>query len=341
MNAPAPSTSTTRPFSSERRTSPGRHAGGVRQSRVHAPPIGTRPKVPTKRLLDIEDVLRWAFREELPKRRDENDERPREYRAVSPMFAMAALGGRVENFSREPGFPLAMGDAHPDALIVEAAVLELSRFADHRFEGPLGLLDGLLPGLDEHAAMAGAMSQIVELVRIKARLGARPTLPASPIPAAIIGRNGKVQVLILRSEMRAGTDGIMRPHLIEEPCGAKDRDRYPTGAYCALHWDDPKTILIERAQYAAYWAALDLLAHELAGKLASVGVLPPAAAQRPWTGEEDAAKPKRIFDNPVSRARLRDQREDQVVEYLLRHRRRSAKRRPPAPKAAPAAATGA
>lgn len=315
MIAPASSTSTTRTFASDRRAAPGRHAGGVRQSRVHTPPIGTKLKAPTKRLMEAEQLLTWAFREELPKRREGDDGMPRAYRSISPMFAMAALGGRVENFSREPGFPLAMGDPHPDALLVEAAVLGLVRFVDHRFDGPLGLLTDLPRDLDEHAAMAGAMSQIVDLVRIKARLGSRPTIQASPIPAAIIGRNGKPQVMIATARG-------------EEPCGAKDKDRYPTGAYCPLHWDNPKTILIERAQYAAWWAGIDLVAHELSGKLATIGVLPPSAAQRPWAGELDARQPRRVIDNPESRRQLKELREDRCVEYLLRARRRTARRKP-------------
>ena len=308
----------------------GRHANGIRQSRVHAAPIGTRPAALKKRLLDIEDVLRWAFREELPKRRDEDGGTyMREYPSVSPMFAMCALGGRVENFSREPGFPLAMGEPHPDALLVEAAVLELQEFAGHRFPaGPLGLLTNLPQDLDEHAAVAQAMEQLVDLVRIKARLGARPTFAASPIPAAIVDSRGRPRVLILRTEMRADVEGRLRPHPVEQPCGAEGKDRYPKGAYCQLHWDDPKSILIERAQYAAYWAALDLLAHRLAGKLASIGVLPTAAAQRPWAGDVDAGKPRRILDNPSSRAQLRNQQETQLARRLFAHRRRSHPRRP-------------
>lgn len=317
MTGPASSTSTTRTFAPERRAAPGRHAGGVRQSRVHAPPIGTKPKAPGKRLMDIEQLLTWAFREELPKRRDGDDGMPREYRSISPMFAMAALGGRVENFSREPGFPLAMGDPHPDALIVEEAVKGLARFAEHRFEGSLGLLTNLSQNLDEHAAMTGAMGQIVELVRIKARLGGRPSFAACPLPAAVVDGRGRPLVMIKRGDK-------------EEPCSAEGKDRYPRGAYCQLHWDNPTSILIERAQYAAWWAGIDLLAHELAGKLETIGVLPPSAAQRPWTGETDAVLPKRILDNPESRRRLREMREDRCVDYLLRHRRRSTKRKAPA-----------
>jgi hypothetical protein len=320
---------TTQTFAPDRRTPPGRHAGGVRQSRVHAPPIGTRrPETPNKRVMDIEDVLRWAFRDELPKRREnDGDLHMREYPSVCPMFAMAQHGGRIENFTREPGFPAAMGEPHPDALIVEAAVLGLSRFSEHRFAGYLGLATGLPQDSDEHGPMAWAMSQLVDLVRIKARLGARPTFAASPLPAAVVDKQGRPVVMIQRAAMKADDEGRLRPHLVEEKVGAEGKDRYPRGAYCILEWDEPKSILMERAEYAAWWAGLDLLAHELAGRLATIAVLPPAAAQRPWTGEEDAAKPKRILDNLSSRKRLREQRVDQVVNYLLSHRRKRSSRK--------------
>ena len=91
-------------------------------------------------------------------------------------------------------------------------------------------------------------------------------------------------------------------------------------------------ILIERADYAAWWAAVDLLVHRLSGKLASICVLPPAAAQRPWAGEVDAGKPRRILDSPSSRKKLRSQQENALVQRLLAHRRRSISRKRPAVK---------
>ncbi|TXM65746.1 hypothetical protein [Methylobacterium sp. WL120] len=331
MTASASSSITTHALPPERRMPAGRHASGIRQSRVHAPPIGTRrDTIPNKRVMDIEDALTWAYREELPKRRDGNgDLSPQGYPSISPMFKICALGGRVENFSREPGFPAAMGEAHPDALIIEAAVEELRSFEGHRFDGELGLLTHLPPGLDEHAAMAQSMGQLFDLVRIKARLGSRPTFARSPEPSAVVGNTGKVLIFVVR-------DGI------EQVSGAKDKDRYPTGAYCAIEWESAKAILIERADYAAWWAAVDLLAHRLSGKLASISVLPPAAAQRPWAGEADAAKPRRILDNPSSRKRLRNQQEDALVQRLLAHRRRNSPRKQSVVKAAPSAeaATG-
>lgn len=344
MPAPSQSQSTTHAFAPARRSSPGRHVAGIRQSRVHAAPIGTRrPETPNKRVMDIEDVLRWAFVDELPKRReDDGSFRMREFPSVCPMFAMAQHGGRIENFTREPGFPAAMGEPHPDALIVEAAVLGLSRFAEHRFDGDLGLAPDLPAGQDQQGPMARAMHQLVEVVRIRARLGARPTFAASPEPAALVDeKRGRPVVMIQRTTMKADAEGRLRPHIVEERVGAEGKDRYPRGAYCVIEWDDPRSILIERAEYAAWWAGLDLLAHELSGKLTSIAVLPPAAAQRPWAGETDAAKPKRILDNPSSRKRLREQRVDQVVDYLLAHRRKSSPRKPKAAPALQAAAGGA
>lgn len=329
---PATTQSTTQAFAPERRATIGRHAGGIRRSRVHAPPIGTRrPETPNKRVMDIEDVLQWAFRDELPKRREDDGEfRMREYPSVCPMFAMAQHGGRIENFSREPGFPLAMGEVHPDALVVEEAVMGLSRFEGHRFEGDLGLAPDLPAGQDEQGPMAWAMTQIVNLVRIQARLGGRPSFAKTPEPAAIVDKQGRPLVVVLRTTMKADEDGRLRPQLVEEKVGAEGKDRYPRGAYCQIEWEDPKAILRERAGYSAWWAALDLLANELSGKLSTIAVLPPAAAQRPWAGEVDAAKPKRILDNPSSREKLREQRIDHVVDYLLAHRRRSAPRKPAA-----------
>lgn len=210
------------------------------------------------------------------------------------MFKIYALGGRVENFRREPGFPPAMGEAHPDALIIEAAVEELRSFQSHRFDGDLGFLTHLPAGLDEHAAMAQSMGQLFDLVRIKARLSSRLTFARTPEPSAVVGNTGKSLIYVVRNG-------------VEQISGAEGEDRYSTGAYCAIGWDSAEPILIERADYAVWWAAIDLLAHRLSGKLTSISVLPPAAAQRPWAGEVDAGKPRRILDSPSSRKKLRNQ----------------------------------
>lgn len=335
------STATTRTASTARRMPEGRHATGVRQDRTHRPPASTRPaEISTKRALDIEALLTWVFRHELLKRRDDDRGPSLGFPRVSPMFRHADLGTRVENFSREPGMPAALGEPHPDALIVEAAVLDLARFADHQFGGDLGLCTYLPAGLDDVAAMTRSMGDLVNIVQVFARLGHRPTFAKSPEPTAVVGKTGKVLAFRVRSEMRADRDGFMRAHSIEEQVAAVGKDRYPAGAYCAIEWDDPKVILRERADYAAWWAGLDLLAHELRGKLETIAVLDIAAPQRPWAGEVEIAAPRRVLDAPASRARLREEQENFLVRRILAHRRRNASRRRPAKPAAAEAATG-
>lgn len=336
------STATTRNASTARRALEGRHANGVRQDRFHRAAASTRPAgISTKRPLDIEAALTWAYRHELPKRRDGDDRGPNlGFPKISPMFRHADLGTRVENFSREPGMPAALGEPHPDALVIEAAVLDLARYAGHQFGGDLGLTTYLPAGLDDVAAMTRSMGELVNIAQVFARLGHRPTFAKSPEPTAVVGKTGKVLAFRIRSEMRAGSDGIMRAHLIEEQVTAQGKDRYPTGAYCAIEWDNPKVILRERADYAAWWAGLDLLAHELRGKLETISVLDIAAPQRPWAGEVEIAAPRRVLDAPASRARLREQQENFLVRRILDHRRRQAGRRRPAKPAAAEAATG-
>ena len=336
------STATTRTASTARRMPEGRHATGVRQDRTHRPAASARPAgISTKRALDIEALLTWAYRHELPKRRDGDDQGPNfGFPKVSPMFRHADLGTRVENFSREPGMPAALGEPHPDALLVEAAVLDLARHADHRFGGDLGLCTYLPAGLDDVAAMTRSMGELVNIVQVHARLGHQPTFAKSPEPSAVIGKTGKVQVFRMRTEQRADREGILRTYPLEEPVTAVAKDRYPTGAYCAIEWDCPKAILRERADYAAWWAGLDLLAHELRGKLETISVLDIAAPQRPWAGEVAIATPRRVLDNPASRKALREANENYLVRRILDHRRRNASRRRPAKPAATEAATG-
>ena len=334
------STATTRTAPTTRRMPEGRHATGVRQDRTHRPPASTRPAgISTKRPLDIEALLTWVYRDELPKRRTADRGPNLGFSKICPQFRNADIGVRVD-FSREPGMPIGAGDPHPDALIVEAAVLELARYADHQFSGDLGLTTYLPAGLDDVGEMSRSMGQLVNLVQVFARLGHRPTFAKSPEPTAVVGKTGKVLAFRVRSEMRADRNGIMRPHPVEQQVTSEGKDRYPTGAYCAIEWDCPKAILRERADYAAWWAGLDLLAHELRGKLERVGVLDIAAPQRPWAGEVEIVMPRRVLDNPASRAKLRDDQENYLVRRILDHRRRNASRRRQAKPAAPAAATG-
>ena len=78
-----------------------------------------------RRKMTIEEALRWATRDELPKRREDSPIRGPQC-ASDPVWRMVAMGGRVDNWSREPGMPPAMGDPHPDAITIEAHLQVLS-----------------------------------------------------------------------------------------------------------------------------------------------------------------------------------------------------------------------
>ena len=128
-----------------------------------------------RRVMDIEDVLAWAYRDELPKGYRSARLDNVGYFSTSPMFSMVAMGGRVDNWSREPGFPAAMGEPHPDALLIDAAVQRLKAFATQAIEDDLGLMPDLAAfGVDETEAMRKALVKAVSIVVRVAKGGRRP-----------------------------------------------------------------------------------------------------------------------------------------------------------------------
>src|SRR5260370_33299078 len=82
----------------------------------------TAHAVPAKRFLDIETALRWAYRDELPKRQHGGRYDSRDLTAAS----MSRLAGAAADDERpcdqhEPRFPAALGDPQPEPIIIEAA----------------------------------------------------------------------------------------------------------------------------------------------------------------------------------------------------------------------------
>src|SRR4051794_30922091 len=108
--------------------------------------MAPRPKgYPSKKPLDIEDVLIWSVRDEYPKLRDRKGSwlPAIDYPSVTPMFRQVSLGGPIDNWHQEPGYPLAAGDPHPDAVVVFEAIKALEQ---HRDSPEFDLeLTGLMP----------------------------------------------------------------------------------------------------------------------------------------------------------------------------------------------------
>jgi hypothetical protein len=206
--------------------------------------------------VEIERLLHWAFRSELPKREGFG---PRGARSAwQSVESYARLGCRVHSN------PSASGPAIPqrDALIIadEVAGLRGSVTVDLRQADLLGLL----APLSEVIANPRIRLSETDLVEAHARAGVSPDWCRHPPKAMpVIGPNGKPAV----EGKRYG------------------KDRYSERACCPLRWGDPtiESIARGRAEYTVWWLSLDRLAKSLNGKLKDHVASPPAALRAPWT----------------------------------------------------------
>lgn len=205
--------------------------------------------------VEIERLLQWAFRSELPKRERLG---PRSARSAwQSVESYARLGCRVHSS------PSASGPAipHRDALIIadEVTGLRGSVAVDLRHPDLLGVL---APLSEEIADPQISLSE-ADLVETHARAGVSPDWCRHPPRARpVIGPNGKPVI----EGKRYG------------------RDRYSERACCLLRWGDPTIEIIARARagYIVWWGALNRLVNSLNAKLRNHIALPPAALAEPW-----------------------------------------------------------
>ena len=260
-----------------------------------------------KRVVDVEDAVKWACAEELPKKRPAAAgalprlgsllprhertvvgpwTRPAGFPEISPMFARGYSTGSFARSGRG-------GEPDPDALAIEAAILALV--------GPALLSQGLeeavvsdigLP-VDVEGALAASFANAPNLVLAHGRLGTRPDAGCAAFRVQPrLAANGKPGVW--RTERLTDPLGGERDY--ENPVKAIRRDLYPTGAFCRIEFEpDPQLVVNDRADYCAWRLALEALSEALSGKLERISALPPAAALFPWTGERDGERPRGLF----------------------------------------------
>jgi hypothetical protein len=255
-----------------------------------------------KRRIDIEQLLAWAYVEELPKRGPGG---------LSGLSRMLDYGTSID-ISHHETEPIAFGEPHPDALLLDYHVRSLPpvRFTTAMARHLLGAL--LAPylmrevvhtvktimirrGDRDIAGIVGAerTEQITEvekrelspaaLIAVHARLGNRPNWQVGPWRITRVnGKNNKPIV-----------HGISRGH------------RYNTGAYCPLQLaPSAETIARARFEYAVWWMSLMELAESC--RLSAHVALPPRAAAEPWvTGEEAPEKIHRGGEAQIPEQRQR------------------------------------
>jgi hypothetical protein len=265
-----------------------------------------------KKPIEIEKLLAWTFREELPKagaaRALTGIGFGRAHRAVEKFGEYLTLidCDGINRFGVVSDL-MAMEEPDADAIAVFEAVTALDEIEVELPEGwnPLGDMDGIeaeLPGLLARALdkvtvidAAGARRMKVgpgAIVTRHAIMGDAPCWQADqPERKVVLGAKGTPAWF--RSITVETSDGPMA----QEVDGYDQKGKRPfPGAYRKTFLEpDPLPAALARAEYEVWHSALDYLAAVLDGELERFDVLPSARPSRPW--EAAGAEPSRILPN--------------------------------------------
>lgn len=258
-----------------------------------------------KQEIGIEKLLAWTYRDELPKagaaRALSGVGMQRAFRAVEEFgLYLTLIDADGENrFGLAPDLT-AMEEPHPDAVRVYEAVqaLEGIEFAAAAEWDPLAGLGDL--GEDAPLLRIKALAQIAAgdaplLLRRYAILGGAPDWQAEP-PLRVFqkGANGR------KRWFRRVTVETEAGPIESEVDGWDAKGQRPmAGAYPRSQLEpDPTPAILDRADYAVWRAALDLVATDLGDRLERWEIVASDRPALPW--EDGAANEPRIL--PALRA---------------------------------------
>lgn len=264
-----------------------------------------------RRQIDVELLLRWAYRDEIPKKYTSSAE------DIWRLIAEFGLHG-----GQDPGHGAAQryphfGLPHPDAIEIEKAVSKLQDSTlDWQDEAAdiLGDLVALAKPRNRPEKPARRFSNIgwgSGLFRVYATVEPpRHVYEATLRPSALIAMHAKMGT---RPDWFDGWPEPLPVPAERGPnakivgeCWAKNA--YSTGSYCPIEYSPSVTSIAEdRADYLAWWRGLRDLAQTL--KLSGHVVLPPAAPEMPW---RDREQPPNVLAAPrpqMRRLPLNPQRE--------------------------------
>jgi hypothetical protein len=234
-----------------------------------------------KKLIDIEKLVSWAVRDELPKGQAV---------AASPwdiITQFCALGVRVQTSGPVDGYGFTPGAPHEDALAVAEAVRALANgglieTADVAAE----LFGDLLPIAGEAVSLILlATFDARSIVISNATMGSRPKWKfehPTPYQRFLPSTGGRPRELVL------GVDAAGDLVELKQNRGrAAKRDgvySYSMSPRCPISWGDPSVLQIAecRAEYVIWRAALTGLVDALRGTLKEFEPTLPAAAALPW-----------------------------------------------------------
>jgi hypothetical protein len=262
----------------------------------------------TKKPIDIEKLLQWAMRDELPKGRPVTADpeyligrpRPGTFRAPTAQTNM-----HDDSLGFVPGLPCEDATRVAEALRGLDNCARLADVDDARclFGGAIRPIAG--------EAIASLMTASFEMRTITLKhavMGTRPEWYSDhPTPAQL-----KVAYRDARGWLRErplvhgiDEDGIvvmLQPGRTKRERQVYDLDMSPRSP---INWCSPSPLDIGhmRAEYLTWYVALDMLARDLADRLDAFEVLAPAVARRPWeTGQ--TPEPNVLSDGRSMHGRL-------------------------------------
>lgn len=258
---------------------------------------------PTMRIMDVEQALRWAFQDELPKV-------PSVPKGPSGSgegwSAMAAWGQYLTDiddqrnaFGVVPDMTATSGP-HPDAFKLWASVCALddvgpvsmpedwAPISDLGELGPAGA-DVIDRGLAKLVSVDGQGNERLrktprQLVEYHAMVGGRPDWIGEKPVYRLVMEHGKPKWFRKVSIECPGG----KPFEIEVDGRDPRRKRPYPDAYRKGYFDpDPAEVVYDRALYQVWHAALGVIVADLAGQLEEIRLVGPAAPAEPWiTGVE-------------------------------------------------------
>ncbi len=280
----------------------------VRLAKDWAGPMRSRDKPTAKRRVGIEEALRWAYRDELPKTpRAAPSHMPlvSQWRQVEEFFEELSLAGLDENRFGLVADPFAQNEPHADAIRIHEAVRALEEFDIDMPDGWPWLGDGAgalrcgagVRDLVFRADRGGKLRlrfSVPMLIAHHAIMGDAPDWRAEDFTESVeTWPNGRPKYF---RKMRQWFDGPNGP--VEDVFEVVVQTGHRAGGlpveecYTKPVLDpDPTFEFVSRAKYEVWRAALDVLAIDLEGELETIDVQESARAREPWiTGEATSGR---------------------------------------------------
>lgn len=264
-----------------------------------------------RKAIDIEALLRWAYRDELPKALPVEGPMAGIRSASLSLSRAAELMAVVQETDVRNRFGLfpdrfADSEPHADAVRVHEAVTGLDRCAVDLPEGwdPLSDMGDLGPegagavarGLDMLFSVDASGARILRrpvarLVIRQAILGGAPAWEGEmPERRKVTGANGKVRWFRRILCVSEGAFGVVTEEVEVDGIDPKRRLPHPDAYTRTVLDPDPAPVVQGRAEYELWRAALDLLTEDLAGRLETRFAMASDRSRRPWEAPDAARR---------------------------------------------------